>query len=368
MDISKLLLGLPLLAAVSSAHANAAPVTSFSATAKTIPAIVFRCGFTCMFAAYPYAVLSHGTYRDADLISWGDWERISVSEPNDWSGYRASVYRNDERKEFVVAYSGTDVESISDWATDIEQLFGILSPQYIHALNTARDVIATTLTITDFSDYTITYTGHSLGGGLAQFTARAFQGRAITFNSVAISGGVTDEALRIRIENQLFTPEVLGEQEQINHVVTRNEYGEYDWVSSLPGALWGTTHALEIDEFDGDVLSPIADGHSIHTVIGSMETELGAPPFGGLTLQTDWSCQEAEGDTSHWYVFGDGRIDNVRNGELGQWWPNGDQVTILGADDTTYTGTFDPHSLTLTGTMENITRDDGCWTAEFYPL
>ena len=365
MDISKLLLSLSLLAAVSSAQTHAAPITTSFAAAKTIPAIVSRCGFTCVLAAYPSAVLSRGAYGNENLVSWNGWERTTVHE-DFWSGYRASVYRNDVRKEFVVAYSGTD--SPSDLLTGFGQYFGILPSQYLYAGDTALDVITGTLTYPEFSDYTITYAGHSLGGGLAQFTARVFQGRAITFNPVAISSGVADEALRIRTELQITSPELLGEAEQINHVVTRNEYGEYDWVSSLLGALWGTTHALEINEFDGDLLFPTANGHSIHTIIGSMEAELGAPPFGGLTLKTDWSCQDAEYDTSHWYVFGDGRIDNVRNGTLGLWWLDRDQVTISIPNGTTYTGTFDPQNLTLTGSMRNSTRDGGCWTADLYPL
>lgn len=371
MDNSKLLLtSLALLAILPTTRAGTALTdqgwtAAEEAATKTVPPVVHRCGFSCVVTTYPYAILSRGAYRASDLFSWNGWQRAAPIDEDFWSGYRASVYRHDERKEFVIAYSGTD--SPSDLLSDIGQMIGLLPAQYLYAGDTALAVVTTRLNVPEFADYKITYTGHSLGGGLAQFAARTFQGRAVTFNSVAISSGVALEAASILADHRIYAPERLGEEERIHHIVTRNEYGEFDWVPELDGALWGTTHALRIDEF-GEFLLDVIDSHSIHTVIGALETELANPPFGGLTLTTDWSCQGSEEEISLWYVFRDGRIDAVRTGGLGLWGRDGEGITIVDPDGTTYTGTLNPESLSMTGSMQAVDGSSGCWKAGFAPL
>lgn len=107
------------------------------------------------------------------------------------SGFHSAVYR-DPNGNLVLAFSGTDVTSPVDWATNFEQAIGIDTKQYNAALE-----LATKLKAEAGSDLVIT--GHSLGGGLASYAALGTDTPAVTFNAAGLSND--------SLESLGFTPD-----------------------------------------------------------------------------------------------------------------------------------------------------------------
>jgi len=130
----------------------------------------------------PYAQLSQAVFtannRDtSSIISVEGWKRIDGSYDN-VSGFLAATYQNKQSKEIVIAFAATNVKEIADIATDA--LSFITTPaQYKQALDYASKIVAKYGT-------SVKVTGHSLGGGLAQYAAASLGLEAYTFNAVGI--------------------------------------------------------------------------------------------------------------------------------------------------------------------------------------
>ena len=93
------------------------------------------------------------------------------------SGFHADLFYNPTTDSYVLTFEGTT--SVSDWHNNYQQGSGRqVSAQYENAVSLAahvRDVLG--------EDANITYTGHSLGGGLATATALSDGAEAVTFNA-----------------------------------------------------------------------------------------------------------------------------------------------------------------------------------------
>lgn len=84
----------------------------------------------------------------------------------------------------VIAFRGS--QSKEDWKNDIQQGVGLKSEYYNRAIDIGQRVAR--------SGVAVTFTGHSLGGGLASAAAVASGGRADTFNAAGITSGTLDAA------------------------------------------------------------------------------------------------------------------------------------------------------------------------------
>lgn len=118
---------------------------------------------------------------------------------NDKLGLASALFYNKEKKEFVLAFRGTEIEKndlVTNWAqsiglTGVSQ-YGNVEPQGITLLSNYIKEQGATLTVT----------GHSLGGGLATMVAASgVADRAVVFNpaglhdnSIASIGGSKDVA------------------------------------------------------------------------------------------------------------------------------------------------------------------------------
>jgi hypothetical protein len=133
------------------------------------------------------AYLRHG--RGAIIeVSGAEYEIVKqVSKP---SGYQGTLYRNTQTNEFVIGHRGTQFELSTEGAKDLLLADGGMVFSGVNVQ--AADAMAFTRTATtDAGAYglskgfepSITLTGHSLGGTLAQITAHELGLRGETFNA-----------------------------------------------------------------------------------------------------------------------------------------------------------------------------------------
>ena len=101
------------------------------------------------------------------------------------SGYYAAIYEDARTGKYIYANrgSGTNLRKIqdrADWVTNRAQGEGKETPQYKIAIRNAQNLYKR------IGNNNITYTGHSLGGGLAAAQAIVVRGHAIVFNAAGV--------------------------------------------------------------------------------------------------------------------------------------------------------------------------------------
>lgn len=120
----------------------------------------------------------------------GSWERLklpiaSVYLDNPFTGFQAHVYHNDATKEVVIAFGGTRLTDVGDMSANNTISNGDLPIQFndAHALYKR---VADHLKSKRISA-TVSFTGHSLGGALAQYMVIAKKKcPAVTFGAPGI--------------------------------------------------------------------------------------------------------------------------------------------------------------------------------------
>lgn len=113
------------------------------------------------------------------------------------SGYFSAIYRNGETGELVYANRGTEIGQATDRATDILQAIGKSDPQYTRAMENARELKS--------HGVNVTFTGHSLGGGLATAQAIVSGYRAVVFNPASVHANTVGGASMLARQNSLVT-------------------------------------------------------------------------------------------------------------------------------------------------------------------
>ncbi|MGV7188957.1 lipase family protein [Xanthomonas axonopodis] len=106
-------------------------------------------------------------------------EWIQIAEHVTGSGFMAKAFRNSETGEVVVSYAGTTEENMLDWVFgNIPAGTGYYSVQVEEAIVFYLNV----LKIQGVDNSSVTFTGHSLGGGLASLMAVFFDKNATVFD------------------------------------------------------------------------------------------------------------------------------------------------------------------------------------------
>lgn len=126
-----------------------------------------------------------------------NYKKIDQHGGRDWphtSGLDYTVFENKETGDLVVAFSGTEPLSPIDWIQDIKQAFGH-SEQYDEAIDFSRQLQSDLDTYNEANgtNKKLTFTGHSLGGGLATAAALATGNEAFAFEAAGLSQGTIDK-------------------------------------------------------------------------------------------------------------------------------------------------------------------------------
>ena len=133
--------------------------------------------------------LANSAYNEDGHANNTNWTRVpspivdGMNKDGAWwdlsGGFHAELYENKITGQHVLAFRGTEKKSWRDWADDILNAAFGLSSQYVEAAD-----LAAALKI-NYKDLILT--GHSLGGGLAQYAAASQNLRAVTFNAASPS-------------------------------------------------------------------------------------------------------------------------------------------------------------------------------------
>jgi len=152
--------------------------------------------------ALSYANLCKYVYggKDADpkllksVDGEGDWSVSSAANgllmKDDDIGFKSNLFErslSNGGKEYCYAFAGTDFEfslnSFKDWKNNVENFLNGSAPQYAMAYKNAKALVV------DYGLKNITFTGHSLGGGLASLAAEVTGKYAFTFNAAGLGWG-----------------------------------------------------------------------------------------------------------------------------------------------------------------------------------
>lgn len=133
-------------------------------------------------------------------------------------------------KHFTIAMRGTELNDIGDMSDDGNMYFGKKLPnQYVDAQKFYEKVRK------DFPDQEIIFTGHSLGGSLAQLMSNKTGHEAVTFNAYGVAdllqGNINDTGFNTNIDNQLGNTYIISNDNKNANYITsyagENNSGKY---------------------------------------------------------------------------------------------------------------------------------------------
>ncbi len=174
------------------------------------------------------------------------WSELNW-QPDRWTGFSAGVYKNDStNNEIVISYTGTN-DAIADplsWTAGM----GLPAPQIFDAMTYYFAVKAA------HPSANITFTGHSLGGGLASLMAVFFDKKATVFDQAPF---------QLAAESQLVIAGAMA---------TMGLLGTFDAKLTLyaaTGGLLALTRESNVTQYyvEGEVLNTIR--FSLNTLVGS---------------------------------------------------------------------------------------------------
>jgi hypothetical protein len=125
--------------------------------------------------------LSKENQAEFSKSGWKISNSVKGVDYNKKSGFKSALFERtiDGKTEYTLAFAGTE-EAINDGSADLNQIFG-MAKQYEEAIKNSRDVI------TAIGGKELTFTGHSLGGGLANASALATGKASFGFNPAWVS-------------------------------------------------------------------------------------------------------------------------------------------------------------------------------------
>lgn len=218
-----------------------------------------------------YSLLSEASYKAAATgqprTNVGEWTLIDSVDKSGSTGFEAGVYRNASTGKIVISFAGTDPTSSGDLKADAQQTLGILPDQYKQAKE------MTAAAIKKYGAGNIEVTGHSLGGGLAQFVSLSFGLAGMGFNSaglsgntIAAAGGSTADTSKAKFDNYYNT----GDKIHIPGTLIGKEHELTPIKDGTPYAGWGNYDQTELGKRvgadDPDNRDGSGVGGDLHTI------------------------------------------------------------------------------------------------------
>jgi hypothetical protein len=202
---------------------------------------------TALEAAYLSKAVYGDTVTPEQLNGWSVSKVATGLVYNDLtSGFKSQLYERtiNGKKEYCYVTAGTEA-GIGDLAADVLQTIG-LSRQYQESVNNA-------IALKKIFGDALSFTGHSLGGGMAEANARATGDSAITFNAAGLSGAT---ALFLGIGTVSDTDAYIMKTDPLNVLQLSN---------NLLNTAGGEKYYLSAQSLSGSMF-----GHSIDSVIESL--------------------------------------------------------------------------------------------------
>lgn len=215
-----------------------------------------------------YAQLSSRVYNRTQVnrtpVPEG-WTEITWLTDDPVSGFSAGAYRNGDGSEIVISFTGSNEKLVADFGlANIPAGVGLSSAQITQAAAFALDIMAAN------PGAKITFTGHSLGGGLASVMAVFFDKAATIFDPAPF-------------QLTAVNPVVFGYLQAYLALNDYNNSAFNDYTSSL-GTLFSEREAKVTSYYlSGEILEPL---RAAVPVIAGMETHI---PVGAQSiLDTAW--------------------------------------------------------------------------------
>ncbi|MFZ5502288.1 MAG: lipase family protein, partial [Pseudomonadota bacterium] len=233
-----------------------------------------------MVTKFDYAALSALIYNDArgkfnvlTIPAIAGWNQIGYVSGSGLNGFTAGAYQNGT--DIVIAFKGTDISlanaagTVGDVSADLALAFGLGSTQLAQAALFYQQIKATN------PGANITFTGHSLGGGLASIMSVWFNRPATTFDEAPFEATALNPLVMASVSAYLgakgysdseflsfiFTYPLIygGRESQVTHHFVQGEMLEY-WRRAWPTVLGSDNNPIVIG--GGDTLP----GGTLHSM------------------------------------------------------------------------------------------------------
>ncbi len=282
--------------------------------------------------SYEYAKLSQVSYdtpklkeKDFGFTAPDGWSAVEVSsDKNEKDGFFAVAFKKDN--EIVVALRGTDFhlgEGFNNIISDLPEIvtflkglkndFDMWSGDINDQFNEVKPFI--TKIMSEHAGSNITFTGHSLGGAIAQVASVAYSKHATVFDSPGIVGVKVDDINLADVKN--FDITIFNAAPDLMNTVNKHVVKP---VSLNVNSKITGPELIDYIKFS-------FEQHPMDAIINSFDSKTGEVKAGQLLkMESEWPNGAVE--SYQFYASYDNRPD-VWNKYIKEFWNNNIQIAVI---------------------------------------